>query len=274
MALIHYKKMYTSVESSDTIPLQQTEPCKHLPSGSFLWIPPWVRRLLPVGCSRELRQRKETLWGWGPRAGSDDSGHKEVSAGEPELCKLKKTSNLIFAVCSFTSEAFSSGLTVYGFTLLSYVLASREHDTSCILIKSEIDKPHLQTCHIRIDCPIKKNGFTHIVTGRGFNCTSLPSRRINTLDTLQRNWFLCLSERVVNYPLSWRHKKRLQREIRSRLDLQYGRFFTDISNEWLIISTDLSNSWVWRHINCNSFAQQTAMKYDSFHQTFGTIALH
>lgn len=124
------------------------------------------------------------------------------------------------------------------------MLASREHDTSCILIKSEIDKPHLQTCHIRIDCPIKKNGFTHIVTGRGFNCTSLPSRRINTLDTLQRNWFLCLSERVVNYPLSWRHKKRLQREIRSRLDLRYGRFFTDISNEWLIISTDLSNSRV------------------------------
>ena len=165
-------------------------------------------------------------------------------------------------------------IVVYGFTLLSYVLVSREHDINCILIKSEINKPHLQTCHIRIDCPIKKRGFSHIVAGRGFDCTSLPSLCINTLDTLQRNWFLCLSERVVNYPLSWRHKKRLQREIRSRLDLRYGRFFTDISNEWLIISTDLSNSWVWRHINCNSFAQQTAMKFDSFHQTFGTIALH
>lgn len=78
-------------------------------------------------------------------------------------------------------------LVVYGFTLLSYVLASREHDTSCILIKSEINKAHLQTCHIRIDCPIKKNGFSHIVAGRGFNCTSLPSLRINTLDTLQCN---------------------------------------------------------------------------------------
>lgn len=109
---------------------------------------------------------------------------------------------------------------------------------------------------------------------RGFNWTSLPSFHANTLDTLQHNWFLCLSERVVNYPLSVRHKKRLQRKIRSRLGWRYGWFFTDISNEWLIISTDLSNGWVWRHINCNSFVQQAAMKFDSFHQTFGTIALH
>lgn len=141
-------------------------------------------------------------------------------------------------------------------------------------IKSEINKPNLQTCHSPIDCPIKKKGVIHIVARRCFNCTPSPSFHINTLDTLQHNWFLCLSERVVNYPLSVRHKKRLQREIRSRPDLRYGWFLTDISNEWLIISTDLSNSWVWRHINCNSFAQQTAMKFDSFHQTFGTIALH
>lgn len=102
----------------------------------------------------------------------------------------------------------------------------------------------------------KKKAFFHIVAGRHFYCTQWPSLCVNTLDSLQCNWFLCLSERVVNYPLSVPHKKRLQREIRSRLDFRYCCFFTDISNEWLIISSDLSNSWVWRHINCNLFAQR------------------
>lgn len=83
-------------------------------------------------------------------------------------------------------------------------------------IKTEINThiPHLQTCH---KCPIKKRFNTE--ASRGFNWTSLPSFHANTLDTLQHNWFLCLSERVVNYPLSVRHKKRLQRKIRSRLEI-------------------------------------------------------
>lgn len=45
-------------------------------------------------------------------------------------------------------------------------------------------------------------------------------------------------------------------------------FLTDICNELLIISTNLLNCLVQRNINCNSFAPETAMKFDSFHQTF------
>lgn len=61
------------------------------------------------------------------------------------------------------------------------------------------------------------------------------------------------------------------RESREQAGPEIWMFLTDISNERLIISTNLSNLGVWRHINCNSFAAETAMKFDSFHRTFGTI---
>lgn len=63
-----------------------------------------------------------------------------------------------------------------------------------------------------------------------------------------------------------------KRQKGNGLDSKIRTYFYSVSNERLIISANLSNGRAWRHINCDSAAQQTAVKSDSLHQTFGTIA--
>lgn len=63
-----------------------------------------------------------------------------------------------------------------------------------------------------------------------------------------------------------------KRQKGSGLDSKIRTYFYSVSNERLIISANLPNGRAWRHINCDSAAQQTAVKSDSLHQTSGTIA--
>lgn len=63
-----------------------------------------------------------------------------------------------------------------------------------------------------------------------------------------------------------------KRQKGSGLYSKIWTYFYSVSNERLIISANLSNGRAWRHINCDSATQQTAVKSDSLHQTFGTIA--